>query len=184
MRVDRSLREAVLAAVPILRAVAVAVCGRVEQADDLVQEALVKALTNIDLVRPETNMVVWLCTFLHNQLGSDCRKPRREIADMERISMVSPPAQIGRLEFKATWRALNVLPLDQREALILVGVSGFSYKQAAEICGCPVGTAKSRVSRARARLAAILSLENVRDFDRKEPAWPISAANDLAHAWN
>ena len=73
--------------------------------DDLVQEALAKALTNIDLVRPETNMVVWLCTFLHNQLGSDCRKPRREIADMERISMVSPPAQIGRLEFKATWRA-------------------------------------------------------------------------------
>jgi len=74
--------------------------------------------------------------------------------------------------------------LDQREALILVGVSGFSCMQAAEICGCPIGTAKSRVSRARARLAAIISLENVKDFDRNEPALPTSAANDLAHAWN
>ncbi len=106
---------------------------------------------------------------------------------MERIpadERTTPSAQIARFEFTETRRALEALPLDQRAARILVDASGFSYKQAAEICGCPIATAKSRLSRARARLAAILSVENLKDCDPNRPTWPISAANDLVHACN
>src|SRR6266508_1003379 len=96
---DLSLREAMLAAIPVLRAVAVAVCGRVEQADDLAQEAITKAFTNIDLFAPGTNMAVWLCRILHNQFRSEYRRCPREIEDVEGIpvgGMVSAHAQACR----------------------------------------------------------------------------------------
>jgi len=166
-----------LAAIPALRAVAVGVCGRAEQADDLAQTAITKAFTNIDSFVPGTNMAVWLCSILHNQFRSKYRRCPRELVDVEGMpagGMVSAHAQ--------TWRALGALPLDQREALMLVRVSGFSYKQAAEICGCPIGTTKSRVSRAQTRLATILSIESVKDCDPNGPTWPASFANDSVQA--
>ena len=70
----------------------------------------------------------------------------------------------GHIEFQEFREALGKLPPDQREALILVGASGFSYEEAADICGCAVGTIKSRVNRARARLADMLSIESMEDF--------------------
>jgi RNA polymerase sigma-70 factor (ECF subfamily) len=76
----------------------------------------------------------------------------------------SQPEQIGKIEFSELRRALDKLPDDQREALILVGASGFSYEETAEICGCAVGTVKSRVNRARTRLAELMAITGAEDF--------------------
>jgi RNA polymerase sigma-70 factor, ECF subfamily len=167
MKVDESVRDAILAAVPKLRAFAISLSGNVDRADDLVQETLVRALANIHSFEPGTNMQAWLFTILRNLFRSEYRKRRREVEDVEgRYSdtLVSQPEQGSRLELKQMRAALAKLPDDQREALILVGASGFSYEEAAAICGCAVGTVKSRVNRARNRLAAELSIETVEDL--------------------
>jgi RNA polymerase sigma-70 factor (ECF subfamily) len=156
-----------LAAVPSLRAFAISLCGNVDRADDLVQETLLRAWANIGSFEPGTNMSAWLFTILRNLFRSEYRKRRREVPDSEGTyaeSMKTQPEQSSRVEFEEFRVALGKLPTDQREALILVGGSGFSYEEAAEICGCAVGTIKSRVNRARTRLAELLSIESIDDF--------------------
>jgi len=156
-----------LAAVPSLRAFAISLSGNVDRADDLVQETLLRALAHIDSFQPGTNMSAWLFTILRNLFRSEYRKRRREVEDPEghyAETLKSQPEQSGRVEFEEFRTALSKLPDDQREALILVGASGFSYDEAAAICGCAVGTIKSRVNRARTRLAQLLSIESVSDF--------------------
>ena len=163
MSLDKSVQNAVLAAVPSLRAFAISLSGNVDRADDLVQETLAKALANIDSFRPGTNMPAWLFTILRNQFRSEYRKRRREVEDAEgryADTLKTQPEQASRLEFKELHQALAKLPDDQREALILVGASGFSYEEASAICGCAVGTIKSRVNRARRRLAELMSIED------------------------
>jgi RNA polymerase sigma-70 factor (ECF subfamily) len=99
---------------------------------------------------------------LRNTVFSEYRKRKRQVDDPERVdSPAIEPRQLGHLDFGDFQRALSDVPEDQREALILVGASGFSYEEAAEICGCPVGTIKSRVNRARERLAKLLGLDVV-----------------------
>jgi RNA polymerase sigma-70 factor (ECF subfamily) len=167
MKIDDALRDAVLAAVPKLRAFAISLSGNVDRADDLVQETLLRALANIDSFQPGTNLQAWLFTILRNLFRSEYRKRRREVEDTDgnyAESMVSQPEQEGQLEFKELRAALAKLPQDQREALILVGASGFSYEEAAAICGCAIGTIKSRVNRARNRLATELSIEGAEDL--------------------
>jgi RNA polymerase sigma-70 factor (ECF subfamily) len=167
MALDPSLREAMLAAVPRLRAFAVSLCGNVDRANDLVQDALVRALANIDSFRPGTNLNAWLFTILRNHFRSEYRKRRREVEDADggyADTLKSQPDQIGRIEFGELKRALSQLPDDQREALLLVGASGFSYEEAAEICGCAVGTIKSRINRGRTRLAQLMSIDGADDF--------------------
>src|ERR1700742_1534264 len=167
MALDSSVRDAVLAAVPSLRAFAISLCGNVDRADDLVQETLLRALANINSFEPGTNMSAWLFTILRNHFRSEYRKRRREVEDGDGSyadSLKSHPEQHGRVEFEEFRTALSKLPSDQREALILVGASGFSYEEAASICGCAVGTIKSRVNRARTRLAELMSIESVDDF--------------------
>jgi RNA polymerase sigma-70 factor, ECF subfamily len=167
MSLDPSVREAVLAAVPSLRAFAISLSGNVDRADDLVQETLLRALANIDSFQPGSNMPAWLFTILRNLFRSEYRKRRREVEDADGSyaqSLKSQPEQSGHIEFQELRQALGKLPPDQREALILVGASGFSYEGAADICGCAVGTIKSRVNRARARLADMLSIESMEDF--------------------
>jgi len=167
MTVDPGVREAMLAAVPGLRAFAISLSGNVDRADDLVQETLLRALANIDSFEPGTNMSAWLFTILRNLFRSEYRKRRREVEDAEgryAETLKSNPEQPGRVEFEEFRTALGKLPADQREALILVGASGFSYEDAAAICGCAVGTIKSRVNRARTRLADLLSIDSVDDF--------------------
>jgi RNA polymerase sigma-70 factor (ECF subfamily) len=164
---DVSVREAALAALPNLRAFAISLCGNVDRADDLVQETLVKALAHIDSFQPGTNMQAWLFTILRNHFRSEYRKRRREVEDVEgryAATLASQPDQSSRLEFEEMRAALMRLPQDQREALILVGASGFSYDEAAKICGCAVGTIKSRVNRARRRLAEELTIEGAEDI--------------------
>jgi RNA polymerase sigma-70 factor (ECF subfamily) len=163
----KNVREAMLEAVPSLRAFAISLCGNVDRADDLVQEALLRAWANMDSFQPGTNMSAWLFTILRNLFRSEYRKRRREVEDVDGSyaeSLTSLPEQNSRLEIVEFRNALKMLPSEQRESLILVGASGFSYEEAAQICGCAVGTIKSRVNRARSRLAEILSIDSASDF--------------------
>ncbi len=152
--------DALIAALPMLRAFARSLCGNRSRADDLVQETAVKALANQGSFAPGTNLNAWLITILRNQFYSEGRKRRREVEDIDdahAARLYDVPGQEGRIAVNEFLAALEEVPDEQREALILVGASGFSYEEAAEICGVRVGTIKSRVSRARARLHELLS---------------------------
>jgi RNA polymerase sigma-70 factor (ECF subfamily) len=167
MSLNPSVRDAMLSAVPSLRAFAISLCGNVDRADDLVQETLLRAWANIHSFEPGTNMSAWLFTILRNLFRSEYRKRRREVPDGDGTyadTLKTQPEQSSRVEFEEFRVALNKLPTDQREALVLVGASGFSYEEASEICGCAVGTIKSRVNRARTRLAELMAIESADDF--------------------
>ena len=154
-----SLREPLIGAVPNLRAFAISLCGDVDRADDLVQETLVKAWNKLGSFEQGTNFKAWLFTILRNTYFSERRKLRREVDDPDeqyQSTLAVPPEQHGHLDLADFRTALSTLPSDQREALVLVGAEGFSYEEAAEICGCAVGTIKSRVNRARNRLVDLL----------------------------
>ncbi len=156
-----TLRAELLAAVPRLRAFAMSLCGRVDQADDLVQETLVKAWSHLDSFQPGTNMAAWLYTILRNEFYSSFRRRRREVADSDGFlagRLATLPTQDSHVEFQDFRAALFRLGADQREALMLIGASGLSYEEAAKICGCAVGTMKSRVNRGRMKLAELLGL--------------------------
>jgi RNA polymerase sigma-70 factor, ECF subfamily len=175
---DEAVRKAVLGAVPSLRAFAISLCGNVDRADDLVQETLLRALANIDSFQPGTNMSAWLFTILRNHFRSEYRKRRREVEDSDgryAETLKSQPDQLGHVEFNEFRAALGQLPADQREALVLVGASGFSYEEAAHICACAVGTIKSRVNRARTRLAELMSIEGTDDFGPDEQTRAVMA---------
>jgi len=179
MTLNPSLREAMLAAVPSLRAFAISLSGNIDRADDLVQETLLRAIANIDSFQPGTNMSAWMFTILRNLFRSEYRKRRREVEDTDGSyaeSLKSHPEQNSRLEFQEFRAALAKLPPDQREALILVGASGFSYEEAAAICECAVGTIKSRVNRARTRLADLRAIEGAEDFGPDQSTRAIMAA--------
>ncbi|MEA2871737.1 MAG: hypothetical protein QOH67_1713 [Hyphomicrobiales bacterium] len=179
MTLNPSLRDAMLSAVPSLRAFAISLSGNIDRADDLVQETLLRAIANIDSFQPGTNMSAWMFTILRNLVRSEYRKRRREVEDTDGSyaeSLKSQPEQSSRLEFQEFRTALAKLPPDQREALILVGASGFSYEEAASICDCAVGTIKSRVNRARTRLADLLSIESAEDFGPDQSTRAIMAA--------
>jgi len=167
MPLTPALREELLSAIPRLRGFAISLSGSADRADDLVQETLLRALANLESFRPGTNFHGWLFTILINLFRSAYRKRGREVQDRKglhaRTLKILPP-QSPHLEFQEFRIALAKLPDDQREALIIVGAAGFSYQEAAVICGCAVGTIKSRVNRARSRLAALLYVQSVEDF--------------------
>ncbi len=109
-----------------------------------------------------TNIKAWLFTILRNEYFSQLRKRKREVEDANGEyagSVMTPGGQESQLDMADLRIALQQLPADQREAVVLVGASGFSYQEVAEICAVPVGTVKSRVNRARNKLAAILGVE-------------------------
>src|SRR6201994_529693 len=148
-----------LSLVPFLRAFARSLCGSHEGADDLAQEALVKAWQSRDSFVPGTNLKAWLFTILRNQFYSDRRRAWRQAPwDQEAAERIPGGGedQIFSAQLSDTARALRCLSDEQREALILVGAGGFSYEDAAAICKCAVGTVKSRVARARKALMEIL----------------------------
>ena len=157
---DTSLRDDLVAAIPNMRAFAISLCGNRDRADDLVQEALVKAWNHLESFQQGTNLKAWLFTILRNAYFSELRKTKREVPDADgqfAARQAVAPEQHGHLDLIDLNNALAKLPADQREALILVGAEGFSYEDAAGICGCAVGTVKSRVNRARTKLAQLMS---------------------------
>src|SRR3569833_2275759 len=181
MAMDESVRKAILGSVPSLRAFAISLCGNVDRADDLVQETLLRALANIDSFQPGTNMSAWLFTILRKHFSSEYRKRRREVEDSDghyAETLKSQPEQYGQVEYREYREALNQLPQDQREALSLVGASGFSYEEAAHFCGCAVGTIKSRVNRARTRLAELMHVISAEDFGPDETVRAVLASGE------
>jgi RNA polymerase sigma-70 factor, ECF subfamily len=159
--VSPGLRDLLIAQIGSLRAFAVSLCGDRDRADDLVQETLFKAWNHLDSFKEGTNLKAWLFTILRNTYFSERRKRKREVEDADgsyAARLSSRPEQDGHMEMKDFQEALSQLPEDQREALVLVGAAGFSYEEAAEISGCAIGTIKSRVNRARGRLADALHM--------------------------
>jgi RNA polymerase sigma-70 factor (ECF subfamily) len=162
-----SLKQALLGLIPNLRAFAVSLCGDIERADDLVQETLLKAWDHLESFQEGTNLRAWLFTILRNTYFSECRKRRREVEDRDgdkAANLAVHPGQQGHVDMQDFRRALGCLPPDQREALILVGAAGFSYEEAARISGCAIGTIKSRVNRARSKLAELLGVSTPAEY--------------------
>jgi RNA polymerase sigma-70 factor (ECF subfamily) len=167
MNAAPNFKSDLLATIPSLRAFAVSLSQNADKADDLVQETLVKAWDKQSSFQPGTNLKAWLFTILRNEFYSQMRKRGREVQDSDGLMtarLAVHPSQHGTLDLKDFRAALETLPEDQREAIILIGASGFSYEEAAEICDCAVGTIKSRVSRARSRLQDLLKIEGEADF--------------------
>lgn len=152
-------RDELVDHLPAMRAFAISLTRNGATADDMVQDTLVKAWTNIDKFEVGTNMRAWLFTILRNTYYSSRRKSKREVADVDGTftqNVAEKPAHDGHMQMADFRKALDTLPDEQREALLLVGASGFSYEEAAQMCGVAVGTIKSRTNRARAQLAEML----------------------------
>jgi RNA polymerase sigma-70 factor (ECF subfamily) len=166
-------RDELIEHLPALRAFAKSLTRNPTTADDMVQDAVEKAWRNFDKFRPGTNMRAWLFTILRNTYYSSRRKAKREVADPEGIfveQLCEKPAHDGHLQFQEFRRAFATLSDEHREALILVGASGFSYEEAATMCGCAVGTIKSRANRARRRLGVLLHMEENDALEMTDPA--------------
>ena len=161
MQDKQAFKQGLVSHIPNLRAFAYSLCGNMDKADDYVQETLMKAWAAMESYEPNSNMKAWLFTILRNVFYSECRKRKREVEDAdgalaERLSVHA--GQHGYMDLQDLNMAIQQLPAEQREALILVGATGLSYEEAAEICHCAVGTIKSRVSRARLRLNELLTV--------------------------
>lgn len=159
----QSIRDAIIAALPPLRAYAVILVGSKERADDLIQQTLVRVLSQVDSSQFETNTLAWLIKILRSHSVSEYHKCCHEIegGSSRHLSrtLCQPVQDIWR-EFQDFGKAVARLPLDQREAIVLVEGSGFSYEQAARICGCRARTIKRRVNRALNALARALPNQN------------------------
>ena len=156
---DEAFRRELVGLIPHLRAFARTLCGDPTAADDLAQDAMLKAWDARASFEMGTNMKAWTFMILRNQFYSEKRRSWRqsqldqEAAERTLVAVDEPEAPVALDELR---QGLAMLPLEQREALVLVGAGGFAYEEAAAICECAVGTVKSRVSRARRALQGIL----------------------------
>ena len=156
---DVGFKRELVQLIPHLRAFARTLCGDATAADDLAQDAMMKAWDARASFQMGTNMKAWTFMILRNQFYSEKRRSWRqtqldqEAAERTLVASDDPMAPLALNELR---QGLATLPAEQREALILVGAGGFAYEEAAAICNCAVGTVKSRVSRARRALEAVL----------------------------
>jgi RNA polymerase sigma-70 factor (ECF subfamily) len=172
MAASLSWRDEVVGLIPTLRAFAWSLSHNGSDADDLVQDTLIKAWANRDKFEPGTNLRAWLFTILRNTYYTAVLRRRREVRDETgEIAgrLRTPPTQDWSVAIHALQAALQKLPAEHREALILVGAAGLSYEEVAEICGCALGTIKSRVNRARARLLKIMDAQDATELMALEP---------------
>jgi RNA polymerase sigma-70 factor (ECF subfamily) len=161
-----SWREDVVALIPALRAFAWSLSHNSADADDLVQDTLIKAWTHRAKFEAGTNLRAWLFTILRNTYYTAVVRRRREVRDEDgkhAATLSQPATQDWTVALHSLQAALQQLPDEHREALILVGAAGLTYEEAAEICGCALGTIKSRVNRARARLLKIMDADSALD---------------------
>jgi len=128
------------------------------RADDLVHDALVRALESGQIHRPNTNLRTWMMTVLHNVFIDDQRRKRVESRHAESLVQMSDevaqPAQESQVRLAQIRRAFLTLPEEQRAALHLVTLEGMAYADAAAVLGIPIGTLMSRLGRGRAALRA------------------------------
>jgi RNA polymerase sigma-70 factor, ECF subfamily len=174
------LQAEMLAAYPRLRAMGIALCGDLNTAEDLVQDAMLSAIINIHTFTPGTTLVAWLYAIMRNKHYSNWRKRKREVAvvddrfsDSLRFSAGGEHDEMCRLDCAKLQALLLLLPAAQREALDLVA-DGHDYESAAAVLGCAVGTVKSRVNRGREALTGMLNgyvVEWQRDGGEERAAW-------------
>ena len=170
MNTHAAARAAMLSTIPDLRAFALSLCGSRDQGDDLVQETLLRAWAHLADFEEGTNMGAWLFTILRNHFVNECRRRRRWVEDIDGQlagRVTTGPEQDGWAISIDLRDALARLSVNQRDAVILVGAAGMSLEEAASICGCEIGTIKSRVHRGRARLAELMA-DDVESFDERE----------------
>ncbi|SLN39490.1 RNA polymerase sigma factor [Roseisalinus antarcticus] len=170
---QKTPKEELVDHLPALRAFALSLTRNGSAADDLVQDTVVKAWSNFDKFQTGTNLRAWLFTILRNTFYSGRRKTRREVEDVDGVftaSLAEKPEHDGKLQMTDFFRAFAQLPRDQREALTLVGAQGFTYEEAAEMCGVAVGTIKSRANRGRIRLAEILGMSSDEEMEMTDGA--------------
>jgi RNA polymerase sigma-70 factor, ECF subfamily len=167
-----------LAAIPKLRAFAIFLCRDRNEADDLVQATLLRACAHIDSFEPGTNMDAWLFVILRNHFYSQYQRRRNLRAAIDQLAKgdATLPQQVASLEYSEVCAAVARLEPEQRDALMLVAVSGFSYDEAADLCGCCVGTIKSRVCRARTKLADMLAFD-AQDYFEADGVFSAVVAN-------
>jgi len=175
-RAPDPFHQGLLDAIPSLRAFAFSLAGwrHHDRADDLVQETILKAWAHRSSFQPGTYLKAWLHTILRNEFYSQMRRKRREVEDGDGVyssRLATPPEQHGHLDMVDMEAALHKLPEEQREAILLVAASGFSYEDAAQISGVALGTIKSRVNRARAKLAEILDVSGETDYSPDSKHW-------------
>lgn len=166
-------RDELVEHLPAMRAFAVSLTRNSSLADDLVQDTVVKAWTNLDKFKPGTNMRAWLFTILRNTFYSHRRKVKREVPDVDGVfagNLATKPSHDGRMQLTDFLRAFAKLSDEQREALILVGASGFSYDEAAKMCGVATGTIKSRANRGRKALSELLDLKEGEEMELTDRA--------------
>ncbi|MGB3809893.1 MAG: sigma-70 family RNA polymerase sigma factor [Parvibaculum sp.] len=178
---DEDFKTELAAVIPQLRAFGRSLCGHREMADDLVQETMLKAWTARKRFEAGTSMAAWTHTILRNLFRSQMRRARftGEWDDAKAEEILSAPAgQEQYMQLADLQRALLKLPAAQREALVLVGAGGFSYEEAAEICGCAIGTVKSRVARARTAVERMLSGDELA-LRTDEPLSAVSALDTI-----
>lgn len=174
----KEFKAELVSLVPHLRAFARSLTGHAATADDLAQETMLSAWKSRDKFEPGTNMKAWTFTILRNKFYSLKRRSWRsapldqELAENTIIAASNPEHSLALDDVR---HAMTMLPDDQREALILIGASGLTYEEASIICRCKIGTIKSRVSRARKELEAILSDG---DFSRDRYSSPAHEAFD------
>ncbi|MBW8752863.1 MAG: sigma-70 family RNA polymerase sigma factor [Sphingomonadales bacterium] len=164
---DRDFKRALAEVAPHLRAFARGLCGCRDRADDLAQEALLRAWAARDRYRAGTNFKAWTFTILRNHFYSEARRARfhgdYDETVAERV-LRAPASQESAVELSDVLRALSVVPDTYREALILVAIGSLSYDEIADICGIALGTVKSRICRARAMLSHVLASGQLPDF--------------------
>jgi RNA polymerase sigma-70 factor (ECF subfamily) len=166
-------RDAIADHLAALRAFALSLTRDPAAADDLVQDTVVKAWTKFGSFTQGTNLRAWLFTILRNHFYSTRRKLGRETGDAEGVfaaRLAEKPAHDGRLALRDFAVAFAKLPVEQREALVLVGASGFSYEEAARMTCVPAGTVKSRANRARRKLAELLELGEDEEMEMTDRA--------------
>lgn len=164
---DADFRQSLADIAPHLRAFARGLCGNADRADDLAQEAMMRAWAARDRYAAGTNFKAWTFTILRNHFYSEARRARfhgeyDEIA-AERI-LSAPASQDSAIELRDVLRALEAIPENYREALILVAAGNLSYEDIADICGIALGTVKSRICRARAMLSNVIESGQLPDF--------------------
>ncbi|MEZ5797531.1 MAG: RNA polymerase sigma factor [Paracoccaceae bacterium] len=178
-------REEIASHIPALRAFAISLTRNGSAADDLVQDTIVKAWSNIEKFTPGTDLRAWMFTILRNLFYSARRKAVREVADPDGLHAASlsvRPAHDGRLAFADFRAAFDQLSAEHREVLILVGASGYSCEEAAEMMGVAVGTVKSRTNRARARLCELMGLSGTDDDFARPDALSLAVSSALRSA--
>jgi RNA polymerase sigma-70 factor, ECF subfamily len=145
------------AEIPRLRRYARALLRDKDRADDLVQDTILRALEKKHLYEQDTNLRAWLFTLMHNHYVNSIRRSARrgQTIFVEKVGLASPAAQFASLELRELERAIARLPEEQRETLLLIGLEGMKYDEVALICGVPIGTVRSRLSRARTGLHRI-----------------------------